>query len=224
MIGIQSYGRTALAALITLLIGATLSSAAEAPAGIVLAVSGMTDPPLSVMTEIPAGQLIRLASGGRLTFLDYARCQLVTVAGGTLTLGLTGYKADGRIEKTVDAPCPRVYAPMESSGAGHTTGGIIMRGGLVPHWPINTAFLLTGARAGKVRAATVYPEDQPATPIRRLDVKGGWAVMPPSVSPLPPNRRYRLRLSFADHSKPVDVTFIGAVPNATASLVVLRLN
>lgn len=225
MIEVRSWGAAALVALLALFAAAMHSFAAAPPAGIVLAVSGATVPPLSAMTEIPADQPIRLGGGSRLIFLDYARCKLVTVAGGTLTLNPAGYKATGRVESAADAPCPHIYALKASGGAGRTAGGIIMRGGAeAPRWPVGAVFLLTGARAGRVRAAAIYAADRPGSPVLTLALKGGRAAMPPDALPLSPNRRYRLRLSFGDGSKPVDIPFIGVVPNGPASLVVLRVD
>jgi hypothetical protein len=201
------------------------SSAAEAPAGIVMAVTGTTDPPVSVMTEIPTGTPIRLSSEGKLTFLDYARCKLVTVAGGTLTLSRTDYKTDGRVESETDGPCPHVYSLNEPGGAGRTTGGLVMRGGSeAPRWAVNSEFLLTGSRSDKIRTAMVYAEDRPDTPAATLEIRGGRAVQPPGMPPLLPNTRYVLRLMTSDRPKPTEVTFIASAPSGPRSVVVLRFD
>src|ERR1700758_1130847 len=105
----------AVAGLSSALVFSTSARAADAPVGIVMAVSGTTTPALSAMTEIPADSAIKLDSGSTLTFLDYARCKLVTVSSGTVTLGRSGYKVDGRVESEVDGPCPQTYS-MKDSG------------------------------------------------------------------------------------------------------------
>jgi len=201
------------------------SRAAEAPVGIVMAVTGTTTPVLSAMTEIPADSPIKLGTGSTLTFLDYARCKLVTVSSGTVTLGRSGYKVDGRVDSEVDGPCPQTYSVKDSGEASHTTGGLIMRGGLgPPRWPVNSVFLLTGPGAGKVQAAVVYPEDQPDTPSATLQVAHGRAVQPPATAPLLPNRRYTLRLSASDGAKPTEVTFVGTASSDPQPVVVLRFD
>ena len=78
---------------------ATAPARAEPPPGIVMAIAGETDPPLSAMAEIPANTLIVLQPRTKLTFLHYSRCKLVTVTGGTLTLTRADYKEDGRVEE-----------------------------------------------------------------------------------------------------------------------------
>jgi hypothetical protein len=87
-----------------------------------MAVTDTTDPILSPMTEIPTDTPIWLGGGGKLMFLDYARCKLVTVIGGTLTLSRTDYKTDGRIESEAEGPCPHVYSLNEPGG---TAGGLV---------------------------------------------------------------------------------------------------
>jgi hypothetical protein len=200
----------------------TPSAAGEPPAGIVMAVTGTTDPILSPMTEIPTDTPIRLGGGGKLTFLDYARCKLVTVVGGTLTLSRIDYKTDGRIESEADGPCPHVYSLNEPGG---TTGGLVMRGGPgAPRWEVNSEFLLTGARASKLLAAAVYAEGRPDAPVMTFEIRAGRLVAPSGMPPLSPNTRYVLRLTTRDRSEPAEVTFIGTMPSGPEPVVVLRLD
>jgi hypothetical protein len=201
------------------------AGASETPAGIVMSVAGKTDPPLSPMTEIAADQPIVLSGGATLTFLDYARCKLVTVSGGTVTLSSTAYKTDGRVESETDGPCPQVYSVKEPGDDSRSTGGLVMRGGLgPPRWPVNTQFLLTGPRAGDVRAAAIYPEDHPDTPAATLQMGSGRAAEPQGA-PLPsPNVRYVLRLTTDNGSATREITFIGAAPSDAQPVVVLRLD
>ncbi|HJU15365.1 MAG TPA: hypothetical protein VJ770_02745 [Stellaceae bacterium] len=219
---VQFCGPAALAALLA---AATPCLAAAPPAGIAIAVTGKTDPPLSAMTEIPADTPIRLGNGAEVRFLHYARCQLVTVVDGTLTLSRSDYKTDGHIESERNAPCPHVYTVNEPASAARTTGGLILRGGPgTPHWAVNSLFLLTGPRADTVRTAAIYAEDRPDAPVLTLAVKGGRATAPPGTPPLLPNRRYQLRLTVGGQAKPVVVGFVGVAPSGTASLVVLRVD
>ena len=121
-----------------------------APAGIVMAMNGASEPPLSPMTEITANAPVRLEAGSKLTFLEYGRCKLVTVTGGVLTLTPSGYNTDGHVDGEADSPCPQTYS-LASSGPGTgapTTAALVMRGGAgPPHWPVNAQLLLTGSRS-----------------------------------------------------------------------------
>ncbi len=47
------------------------------------------------MAEIPAGTQLQLAPGTRPTFLDYARCKLITIEGGTNGSRLRQSTCDG---------------------------------------------------------------------------------------------------------------------------------
>jgi hypothetical protein len=223
------YCRLALAALaFGVFASLTPLGAAETAAGIVMAVTGTTDPPLSAMTEIAADSPIKLGSDGKLTFLDYARCKLVTVSGGTLTLSPTDYKTDGHIDSEADGPCPQVYAVSGGGGTTQVTGGLILRGirigSVPPRWPVNAQFLLTGPGAGNIRAAAIYPEDHQDTPAATLTVKDGRAVEPPGALPPLPNARYILRLTTGASDKASEVTFVGVTPSDAQPVVVLRLD
>ena len=132
---------------------------ADGPAGIVMEISGETNPPLSEMAEIPANIPVQLQPATKLTFLHYARCKLVTVIGGTLTLTRADYAEVGKVENETDGPCPHVYSLSDSGGQGHGSGGIISRGvETAPHWPASPEIVFTGARANAVAAAEIRAE------------------------------------------------------------------
>src|SRR5258708_33416673 len=82
--------------------------AEEPPAALVMAVSGGTTPAMSEMSEIPSGAQLRLAPGTELTVLDYARCKMVTVSGGTLSVARFDFTTGGKIVGRMDAPSPRI--------------------------------------------------------------------------------------------------------------------
>jgi hypothetical protein len=201
--------------------------AADAPVGIVMAVTGMTDPPLAPMAEIAANASIRLDAASRLTFLDYARCKLVTVAGGVLTLTPSGYTTDGHVEGEEDGPCPQTYS-LASSGSGtggSTTAGLVMRGSAgPPRWPVNAQLLLTGPRAGEFRAARVSAEDRADSRPTAFVIADGKVVAAPGALPLLPNRRYVLRLLSADRSTSSELVFVGSAPSQPPPLIILRLD
>jgi hypothetical protein len=196
---------------------------AEAPAGIVMAITGDTDPKLSAMAEIPANTPVALPPGTQLTFLHYARCKLVTVSGGTVTLSRADYRVEGKIDSEKDGPCPRVYA-INSSG-GHNTGGIVARGmDLPPHWPVNPEIIFSGARAGAVTEATIFAEGNFDKPLVRLDLTGWRAREPADAARMTADRHYVLRLTMRDLREPVDVAFIGRTATGSAPLVIVRID
>ena len=69
----------------------------EPPAGMVTALSGSTSPSLAAMAEIPSGSPLQLSAGTELTFLHYAKCKLITLSGGSLTLTRTEFTTDGKM-------------------------------------------------------------------------------------------------------------------------------
>src|SRR5215212_10308790 len=134
--------RFAILGLLLLGMSTALAFANEPPAGLVMAVSGSTTPPLSAMSEIPSGAPVRLSPDAELTILDYARCKMVTVSGGTVTVTRFDFVADGKIVAEVDAPCPRIHQ-LSAGAAGSVAGGLVMRGvGSMPRWPLNREFVI----------------------------------------------------------------------------------
>jgi hypothetical protein len=207
--------------LMVLAVVAVSAAAADAPpAGVVMSVAGGTTPPIAAMSEIPAGTPLQLAPGAEVTFLHYARCRLVTVNGGTLTVTRSDYATDGRIVAEKDGPCPRVH---QLSGAGSTAGGLVMRGvGTAPRWPLDREIVFAGIGTGQLQAAAIYAEDRPDAPLVQLEITGHQARFPASAAPLPANQRYLLRLTAVDRAQPLDIPFIGTAPDGPSLVVVLR--
>ena len=196
-------------------------AADEAPSGVVMALSGNASPPIAVMSEIPSGAPIKLASGAELTFLHYQRCKLVTVAGGTLIVTRSEYNTDGKIVAEKDGPCPRVH--QLAAGAPATAGGLVMRGiGDEPRWPLDREILFAGPGSGELRAAAIYAEGRTDAPLVQLDVSGHQARLPAGAPPLAANQRYVMRLAMAGRAQPVDIPFIGIAPDGPSLFVVLR--
>lgn len=204
------------------LLAFTVPARAEPPAGIVMAIAGETDPPLTAMAEIPANTLIVLQPRTKLTFLHYGSCKLVTVTGGTVALTRADYREDGQVESEADGPCPQVYA-LPDAGDGRTSGGIVSRTlGTPPHWPTGPDIIFTGARSRSVTAATILSEGQPPQPAMQLTVANARARAGQGA-PLQVGGHYLLRLIMAGGRDPVDVPFIADAPGPGA-LVVLRLD
>ena len=194
---------------------------ATPPAGLVMSLSGTTTPPLAAMAEIPAGTPVQLAPGTELTFLHYGRCKLVTVSGGTLSLSRSEYTTDGKITGDTDGPCPRVH-PVGDKAGGTVAGGILMRGGGSPRWPLDPEILLVGAGSDGVKTAAIYAEDNTDKPLAQLDVDGHKLRFPAGGERPPPSARYILRLTYAGGAEPLDLPFIGTAPDGPQLLVVLR--
>ena len=204
---------------------ATAPARAEPPPGIVMAIAGETDPPLSAMAEIPANTLIVLQPRTKLTFLHYSRCKLVTVTGGTLTLTRADYKEDGRVESEADGPCPHVYALPDTGAEGRSTGGMVARGlDMPPRWPVSPDIVFTGSRARAVAAAAIFAEGQLAQPALKLNVVNTRGRPGQGDAPLQPGGHYVLRLTMANQRDPVDVPFIAVTPASPGSFVVLRVD
>jgi hypothetical protein len=200
------------------------ASAAE-PAGIVIAVSGDTDPPLSAMAEIPDGVQINLKGEARLTFLHYSLCKIAVVAGGTVTLSRSNFVSDGRIESEKDEACPRVFSMSEASDANRSTGGAVIRGALTPpHWSTSAEFIFTGPKASTITAAVIIPSDSPGQPPIQLQIAGGRGRQPAGAAPLKPGGHYTLRVTTRDRPTPTEMPFVTAAPGASGSLIVLRLS
>jgi hypothetical protein len=196
---------------------------AEGPAGIVMAMTGDSNPPLSVMAEIPAGLSLQLKPETKLTFLHYGRCKLVTVVGGTLVLQAADYKSGGTVAGETDAPCPQVFELSNAGSAGRTTGGIVARGiSLPPRWPANPQFVFTGPRAASVTGATILADNR--QPVLRLDVGPGWGKPPAGAAPLQTNARYTLLLTLRDQAQPIDMPFTVAGPAPIGTPIVLRFD
>ena len=196
--------------------------AAEPPAALVMAISGKTNPPLGAMSEIASGAKLQLDPGTELTVLDYARCKMVTVSGGSLTITRFDFMSDGKIVREVEAPCPRFHQ-LSASAGGAVAGGVVMRGGLgsVQRWPLEREIVIAGG-ADKLKAAAIYADGRLDAPVVQLAVAGTGARFPEQAPPLAVNERYVLRLTIEGQPQPVDIPFIGAAPSGRSLLVVLR--
>ena len=204
-----------------LLLGLSMPAlAAEPPAALVMAISGKTNPPLGAMSEIESGAKLQLDPGTELTVLDYARCKMVTVNGGSLTITRFDFMSDGKIVSEVEAPCPRFH---QLSAGGAVAGGVVMRGGLgsVQRWPLEREIVIAGG-ADKLKAAAIYADGRLDAPVVQLAVAGTGARFPDQAPPLAVNERYVLRLTIEGQPQPVDIPFIGAAPSGRSLLVVLR--
>lgn len=210
------------AALLFLCAGVMPAGAEEPPAALVMAVTGKISPPVAAMSEIASGAPVRLEPGAELTLLDYARCKMVTVSGGTVTVTRFDFITDGRLVSEQVAPCPRIHQLSAASG-GTVAGGLVMRGmGAVQRWPLNREFVIAGAGTDALKAAAIYAEGKFDAPLVKLDVSSHKARYPSDAPSLAADRKYVLRLSLGDRAEPADITFIGTASTGPTLLVVLH--
>jgi hypothetical protein len=185
--------------------------------GIVMKVTGETDPALSPRDELPANLKIKLAPGTELTFLHYPpRCDLVTVAGGTLKLSRTDFTTDGEVKNQQNRTCPRIYELAATPGAGVARDLLTLSS--------NSELIFAGSRGSQVVEAAIYEKGQADRPLYRLDLADQRATPPSAAAPLLANRHYLLKITTSDEAKPVDYDFIAVASGNTDSLVVLHID
>src|SRR4029079_5274455 len=127
--------------------------------------SGGTTPAVAAMSEIPSGAKLQLDPGTELTVLDYARCKMVTVAGGALTVTRFDFMTDGKIVAEIEAPCPRIHQ-LSAGAGGAVAGGVVMRGlAAVQRWPLDREIVVAGTGADKLKAAAVFADGRPDAPL-----------------------------------------------------------
>src|SRR6266446_5253904 len=209
--------RVALALVAGLSVPGPADAAEPNAVGMIMKVTGETDPTLPAREEISANTVIKLGPGTELTFLHYPpSCELVTVAGGTLKLTKTAFTTDGEVKSQQGRPCPRVY---ELSGTG---GGWVARDLL--RLSVDPEIIFAGSRAGEVTEAAVYEKGEPDRFLYRLELVDHRAAPPTATTPLAPNHRYLLKLTMSDEAQPVDYAFIAVTSGAADSLIVLHVD
>ena len=195
------------------------ASAAEPNAvGLVLKVSGNTDPDVPPREEIAANTVIKLGPGAELTFLHYPpNCELVTVVGGTLRVTKTAFTTDGEVRSQQSRPCPRVY---DLSGTG---GAMVARD--VLRLPVDPEIIFAGDRADEVTGAAIYEKGEPGKLVYRLVLADHRATPPAAIAAsLSPGHRYVLKLTMSDAAQAVDYTFTAVDAGAADSLVVFHVD
>jgi hypothetical protein len=185
--------------------------------GIVMKVTGETDPALPPREEIAPNTTIKLGPGTELTFLRYPpRCELVTVAGGTLKLTKTDFRTDGEIKSQQERPCPRLYS---LSGTGGTW---VARD--VLRLPADPELIFAGSRGNQVVEAAIYEKGEANRLLYRLDLSDQRATRPTTAAALAPNQHYVLKVTTSDETKPVDYDFVAVRSGAAESLAVLHID
>jgi len=180
-------GRRGWAALV---LGAGLwfgQAAAQTPSGMVMEVSGGTDPAVRALTEVEPGFTVKLAAGSTMSFVHYQTCKMVKVEGGTVTMKLTQYTvAEGKVVSE-QKRCPKRFALV--AGGSTEAGGMVLRGGAPAQMSTQPIFLLTGAAADGVVSAELMRDGKPAA---ALSLSARRASLAEGAAPLVAKARYDL--------------------------------
>lgn len=222
--------RTVLLGLVALSLGPASAIAAGVPAGMVMAVTGPTEPNITAMSELPAQTPVALGPGVSMTFILYSTCKLVTVTGGTLTLSGNAFATSGQVVSQEDTECPGRFDLSEPAvGAGEVAGVVRFRG-VTPAQtkkpPLkmtpNAQIVFSGPRADQVSSAVLYPAGA-SQPTIRYTLYFRRAIAPGGAPPVSPGAPYTLRLTLAGAKEPLDVPIVGS-PVGGATFVVVRVN
>lgn len=194
--------------------------AADAPAALVMEVSGTTRPPLAVHREIAAGTRIGLASGARIALLHYATCSIVTIAGGDVTVTEQGLQtAAPATQSAKPGPCPRVHR-ISLAGPGPLGGVVVSRNIGTPTPPVVAAagalVLVTGS--GAVNAAELLDANGKVV-TAALPIRDNSLQLPETLAL---RRPYVIRFRIDGKSDAVDVPISTSGP-AAGGVLVLRL-
>lgn len=153
-------------------------AAAQTASGMLMEVSGPTEPAVQALSEVQPGFTVKLAPGSKLSFVHYQSCKLVNVEGGTVTLKLTAYTVtDGKVLNE-QKRCPKRFAL--TSGAATEAGALVVRGA-VPKLSNRPIFLLTGPGAESVTGAELTQNGKVVAP---LQFTAKRATLPESMLPL----------------------------------------
>jgi hypothetical protein len=208
-------------ALVALLLCAALAYEARADSNsvaLVMAVSGTTNPPLSIHREIAPGTRIDLAPGARVALLHYSSCTIVAVAGGSATVTDQGIDAKpGDIESRAPGPCPRVHR-ITHTGPGPQGGVVVTRGEpkISADVGASSEVIFTGKAAAdaigvEVLDANLRPVDTRAT-VRDASFKLDGSLVP--------RRSYVLRIAFSGQREPLDVPVMISPADPTKLLII----
>jgi hypothetical protein len=215
----------------SLAVAASWSSAPSARAetrvaGLVLEVTGSTQPSLAPYDELPERATVTLGPDAHLVFVHYGTCRQVTISGGSLYIDKARYTlAGGKVEHEDKTNCPREQRiASNAAGAGDTgAAALVMRDAATPlELSGHPTIVLTGARAGNVKSATLRRGDHE---IGSMVVTGRKVVWPKDRPALPPGNDYVLLLGSANGAKAVSLTFgVAAAPIFGEQPTVLRLD
>lgn len=130
--------------------------------GLILEVSGTTQPHLAAFSEIPTNEVIKLGRDARIKVVHYRSCRVLTLTGGSFEAGPSDFAVTGgAVESNVQGRCPQQKHFGPASGNG--IGGVTMRG-FISEPPLavvpGETFVLTGAGAGGVEQIRLVRDDK----------------------------------------------------------------
>jgi hypothetical protein len=226
LIGHRTHRPTAFALVVaSFAIVATVRAApAEAPAGLILEVSGTVSPSVRPYTEIPSGTALSLSRGAHLVFVHYQTCKTVTVTGGTVTISAASYATRDGQQTDMPTPCPK---KVNVRGGGEL-GGVVYRSVSANRGitlPVEAAFVLSGPRASSFASARVSRDRALVAEGAIRDQVFRW---PAGTAPLPPDTTFELTLvPIRAEDRPVTIRFATpavAAPPGQAPLVVIGVD
>jgi hypothetical protein len=150
--------RRLIASAVAAFLAVSLPAAAEV-SGLVLEVSGKTDPQLAPYSELQTNATVKLAPDATIKVVHYKSCRTLAVSGGTIEAGPDDFKlADGKIVSNVLGHCP----PRMGTKTGSGLGGIVMRGGEPEALPVipGQIFVFTGDGAGAVQKVSLMRDNK----------------------------------------------------------------
>jgi hypothetical protein len=171
-----AFGRWAALSLATALWAG--AATAQTASGMIMEVSGTTEPAVQALSEVEPGFTVMLTPGAKMSFVHYQSCKLVSVEGGGLvTLRLTAYTVEAKV-LSEQKRCPKRFAM--ATGGSTEAGALVVRGGVtkLSNRPI---FLLTGAGADGVAGAELMQDGKLVAP---LQFSARRASPPDSTLPL----------------------------------------
>jgi hypothetical protein len=185
---------------------------------LVMAVSGTTNPALSIHREIAPGTRIDLSPGARVALLHYSSCTIVSVAGGSATVtdqGIDAKPAD--VESRAPGPCPRVHRIIQT-GPGPQGGVLVTRGEPKSYADVGASsqVILTGKAAADAIGVEVLDANRRPVDLRPAVRDGSFRLDGSLVS----KRSYVLRIAFSGQKEPLDVPVMIAPGDPTKLLII----
>lgn len=199
-------------------------AAAQTASGMLMEVSGQTEPAVQALSEVQPGFTVKLAPGAKLSFVHYSTCKLVNVEGGTVTLKLTAYTVtDGKVLNE-QKRCPKRFALV--AGGSTEAGALVVRGDTATAkarpMAARPIVLLAGVAADSYSAAELRSGDKL---VATMTVSGRRAVLPDSAPALKAGEVYQLVLVPKAGGKPATtaVTVVEAGPDPLDRSIVLSV-
>jgi len=193
---------------------------ADRGAGMVLKLSGETEPPLAPFTELPVGKAYKLDANTMISVVHYDSCRVVTVVGGEITLTPVGIDSQGGVIKDSQVrTCPKEHL-MTQGAAAATAGGMLMRSVDPLELTTKPNVVFTGARSGDVEEADILRDDRV---VAKLKPTEHGIIWPSGQAPLAMGTDYTLRLQVAGAPKPITQEFSTVPDSDVDGITIVRV-